>query len=98
MLPAIELISPTSTDDVTKIVTELSDWLLEGGPVSGHRAPFNAAFKSKRKYYEWLEEPGNEKRLQRFGHAMTGTGYWELAENIKHGQDQPPPLRPDDDG
>ena len=43
------------------------------------------AFDTQKKYYEWLEEPGNEARLARFGHAMNGTRYWELAENIIHG-------------
>ncbi len=74
-----------SVDEVMKIQTVLSDWLIEGGPETGYASPFNLAFKTHKKYYEWLEEPGNEKRLLRFGHAMNGTRYWELAENIIHG-------------
>ena len=68
-----------------KIQTGLCDWLLTGCSNSGYRAPFNLAFKTQGKYYEWLEEPGNEYRLMRFGHSMNGTRYWEVAENIIHG-------------
>lgn len=28
-------------------------------------------------FFSWLEEEGNEMRLKRFGHAMTGTAGWE---------------------
>ena len=42
------------------------------------------AYKTEKKYYEWLEEPGNEHRLHRFGHAMNGTRYWEVEENVVH--------------
>ena len=80
------LIDYHSADEVMKIQTALSSWLLGGGPATGCAAPFNLAFKSQRKYYEWLEEPGNESRLPRFGHAMNGTRYWEVAENIIHGR------------
>ena len=75
-----------------KIQTATCDWLLAGGPDSGYRSPFNFAFKTQRKYYEWLEEPGNKARLARFGHAMNGTRYWELAENIIHGTHMSPSL------
>ncbi|TFK81004.1 S-adenosyl-L-methionine-dependent methyltransferase [Polyporus arcularius HHB13444] len=74
-----------STDEVAKIQTGLSPWLLGGGPATGYASPFNLAFDTQLKYYEWLEEPGNESRLRRFGHSMNGTRYWELAENIIHG-------------
>ncbi|KAI0682015.1 S-adenosyl-L-methionine-dependent methyltransferase [Earliella scabrosa] len=74
-----------AVDEVMKIQTSLADWLIEGGTETGYASPFNLSFKTHRKYYEWLEEPGNESRLVRFGHAMNGTRYWELAENIIHG-------------
>ncbi|KAI1792209.1 S-adenosyl-L-methionine-dependent methyltransferase, partial [Ganoderma leucocontextum] len=41
-------------------------------------APFNLAFDTKTPYFEWLERPGNEMRLKRFGPAMTGTAAWEI--------------------
>lgn len=69
-----------------KIATSLSPWLISGGPASGYNTPFNMAFQTEKKYYEWLEEPGNEARLSRFGHAMNGSRYWEVAENIIHGE------------
>ncbi|TBU26516.1 O-methyltransferase [Dichomitus squalens] len=77
----------TSGDEVMKIHSVLADWLLKDG-CSGEKnytSPFNLAFKTDLKFYEWLEEPGNEARLTRFGHSMNGTRYWELAENIIHG-------------
>ncbi|KAI0362999.1 S-adenosyl-L-methionine-dependent methyltransferase [Pilatotrama ljubarskyi] len=41
-------------------------------------APFNLAFNTATPYFEWLEQPGNEVRLKRFGPAMTGTAAWEV--------------------
>ncbi|KAI8973144.1 S-adenosyl-L-methionine-dependent methyltransferase [Trametes punicea] len=41
-------------------------------------APFNVAFGTTTPYFEWLEKPGNEMRLRRFGPAMTGTAAWEV--------------------
>lgn len=41
-------------------------------------APMNLAFQTNAKFFEWLELPGNEYRLRRFGPAMTGTGGWEV--------------------
>ena len=79
------LIDCYSADEVMKIQTALSSWLLGGGPATGCAAPFNLAFKTQLKYYEWLEQPGNEHRLRRFGHGMNGTRSWELSENIIHG-------------
>ena len=40
-------------------------------------APFNVAFDTRLRYFEWLEREGNAFRLQRFGKAMTGTSGWE---------------------
>ncbi|KAI1787132.1 hypothetical protein LXA43DRAFT_1098523 [Ganoderma leucocontextum] len=53
--------------------------------VNGYPTAFNFAFKTQGNFYDWLGGPGNETRLARFGHAMKGTSYWELAENIIHG-------------
>ncbi|KAI1787762.1 S-adenosyl-L-methionine-dependent methyltransferase [Ganoderma leucocontextum] len=80
----------TCADETTKIQGALADWLLTGGDApggsqNGYPTAFNFAFKTQGNFYDWLEGPGNETRLARFGHAMKGTSYWELAENIIHG-------------
>lgn len=49
-------------------------------------APFNLAFNTTAAYFEWLEQPGNEARLKRFGPAMTGTAAWEVPGAIVSGQ------------
>ena len=72
-------------DEVFKLMTRLTDWLLNDGG-SKYASSFNYTFDTPLKYYEWIEQPGNEHRLVRFGHAMHGTGQWELAENIIHGE------------
>ncbi|KAI0349362.1 S-adenosyl-L-methionine-dependent methyltransferase [Trametes cingulata] len=74
-------------DEVFKMMSYLPQWLLEGGLETNapNGLPLKYAFNTPLKYYEWLEEPGNEFRLTRFGHAMNGTRYWEVAENIIHG-------------
>ena len=82
-------------DETTKIHGGLSDWLLaDGGSQNDYPTAFNFAFKTQGKFYEWLETPGNEKRLGRFGHAMNGTRYWEVTENIVHGACVPRVSRP----
>ena len=40
-------------------------------------APFNVAFKTGMRYFEWLERDENSFKLKRFGKAMTGTSGWE---------------------
>ncbi|KAI0644766.1 S-adenosyl-L-methionine-dependent methyltransferase [Trametes meyenii] len=74
-------------DEVFTIMAGLSGWLLEGGLATNatNGLPLKRAYGSDKLYYEWLEDPGNEHRLLRFGHAMNGTRYWETAENIIHG-------------
>ncbi|KAI0761083.1 S-adenosyl-L-methionine-dependent methyltransferase [Trametes elegans] len=74
-------------DEVFKLMSTLSQWLLEGGLATNatNGLPLGLAFDTPLKYYHWLEEPGNEWRLTRFGHAMNGTRYWEVAENIISG-------------
>ena len=72
-------------------MSRLSEWLENGGLTTNttNGLPLKLAFDTPLKYYEWLEEPGNEWRLTRFGHAMNGTRYWEVAENIIHGACNP---------
>ncbi|KAH9846764.1 S-adenosyl-L-methionine-dependent methyltransferase [Lenzites betulinus] len=74
-------------DEVNKLMAHLSEWLLTGGLTTNatNGLALHKAYDTNRKYYEWLEDPGNEFRLTRFGHAMNGTRYWETAENIIHG-------------
>ncbi|KAI0762979.1 S-adenosyl-L-methionine-dependent methyltransferase [Fomes fomentarius] len=48
-------------------------------------APFNLAFNTKLGYFDWLELPENIGRLNRFGHAMTGTRQWETKDGILKG-------------
>ncbi|RPD56594.1 hypothetical protein L226DRAFT_480398 [Lentinus tigrinus ALCF2SS1-7] len=73
------------TDELFKSASYLADCYL---PMPSSRkstdgthamhAPFNVAFNTDVPYFEWLEQPGNEARLKRFGPAMTGTAAWEV--------------------
>jgi hypothetical protein len=45
-------------------------------------APFNMAFDTGLRYFEWLEKEENVFRLKRFGKAMTGTEKWEVPGSI----------------
>ncbi|GJE93999.1 hypothetical protein PsYK624_101670 [Phanerochaete sordida] len=45
-------------------------------------APFNVAFGTRMRYFEWLERGENVFRLRRFGKAMTGTEKWEVPGSI----------------
>jgi hypothetical protein len=45
-------------------------------------APFNVAFNTKMRYFEWLEKSENAFRLRRFGKAMTGTAGWEVPASV----------------
>ncbi|KAI0324800.1 S-adenosyl-L-methionine-dependent methyltransferase [Cubamyces sp. BRFM 1775] len=47
--------------------------------------PFNLAFDTQLGFFPWLELPENRGRLERFGHAMTGTRQWETKEGILFG-------------
>ena len=78
----------TSADDYLKTTTGIVDWLLEtgGAPKEGQpQAPLHIAFGTTLNYYSWLEQPGSEHRLARFGHAMNGSRQWEVAENVLGG-------------
>lgn len=57
----------------------------EDAPVS-YVAPFNLAFNTKLGFFPWLELPENRSRLERFGHAMTGTRQWETKEGVLFGE------------
>ncbi|KAL1941917.1 hypothetical protein VTO73DRAFT_6447 [Trametes versicolor] len=74
-------------EEVFRLMSHFSQWLLDGGLATNatNGLPLALAYNTPLKYYEWLEEPGNEWRLTRFGHAMNGTRYWELKENVVHG-------------
>ena len=48
-------------------------------------APFNVAFDTPLRYFEWLEREGNAFRLKRFGKAMTGTSGWEGPGSVING-------------
>ncbi|KAI0653619.1 S-adenosyl-L-methionine-dependent methyltransferase [Cubamyces menziesii] len=52
-----------------------------------YETAFNLAFDTQLTYFPWLETPGNEVRLERFGPAMTGTRQWETEEGILQGSD-----------
>jgi hypothetical protein len=75
-----------STDELFKSSAYLTDaYLLNDN--SKHStltsaAPFNLAFGTKGQFFNWLDEEGNEIRLKRFGHAMTGTAGYEDGGSI----------------
>ncbi|KAH9916743.1 S-adenosyl-L-methionine-dependent methyltransferase [Epithele typhae] len=79
------------TDELFKSAGYLADCFLpalsmrDKQPISPMYAPFNLAFKTDSPYFEWLEQPGNESRLKRFGPAMTGTAAWEVPGAIVSG-------------
>ncbi|OJT06906.1 Sterigmatocystin 8-O-methyltransferase [Trametes pubescens] len=74
-------------EEVFRIMSHLSEWLLDGGLATNatNGLPLALAYNTPLKYYEWVEQPGNEWRMARFGHSMNGTRHWELAENVVHG-------------
>lgn len=70
-----------STDELFKSSAYLTDAYLLND-ISKHStlisaAPFNLAFGTEGQFFNWLDEKGNEIRLKRFGHAMTGTAGYE---------------------
>ena len=85
------LIVITSTDELFKSASYLADCYLptlsakHPANTAAMHAPFNVAFKTNTPYFEWLETPGNEARLKRFGPAMTGTANWEIPGAIVNG-------------
>ncbi|KAI0324797.1 S-adenosyl-L-methionine-dependent methyltransferase [Cubamyces sp. BRFM 1775] len=56
-----------------------------GSETTHYDTAFNLAFNTQLNYFPWLETPGNQNRLERFGHAMTGTRQWETKEGILQG-------------
>ncbi|KAI0630668.1 S-adenosyl-L-methionine-dependent methyltransferase [Trametes polyzona] len=75
------------TDDLFKPASYLSEWLTDGGLAAEatNGSILKLAYNTPLKHWDWLELPGNEHRLARFGHAMNGTRSWEVTENILHG-------------
>ncbi|KAI0828552.1 S-adenosyl-L-methionine-dependent methyltransferase [Trametes gibbosa] len=79
------------TDELFKSSAYLADCYLPSSSKKGGdednpmHAPFNLAFNTTAAYFEWLEQPGNEARLRRFGPAMTGTAAWEVPGAIVAG-------------
>ncbi|KAJ8475165.1 hypothetical protein ONZ51_g6743 [Trametes cubensis] len=47
-----------------------------------HFAPFNLAYRTELGYFEWLELPGHAHKLKRVEHSMTGTGAWEVKDDL----------------
>ncbi|OJT12731.1 Sterigmatocystin 8-O-methyltransferase [Trametes pubescens] len=64
---------------------ETSATAKDEGAAVPHVAPFNLAFDTKLGFFPWLELPENRSRLERFGHAMTGTRQWETKEGVLFG-------------
>ena len=58
-------------------MTALTQWLLDRGLAANPTSGLLLALA-----FNTLEQPENEWRLARSGHAMNGTRYWEVAENI----------------
>ena len=50
-----------------------------------HATPFNLAFGTDLRFFQWLELPENRHRLIRFGHAMKGTSQWETKNEVLDG-------------
>ncbi|KAI0666974.1 S-adenosyl-L-methionine-dependent methyltransferase [Trametes maxima] len=65
--------APDTADDTAK------------GAVASFPTTFNLAFNTQLGYFPWLELPENCARLDRFGHAMTGTRQWETTEGVLYG-------------
>ena len=67
--------SPRSTDEVFKSAAYLSDTLLDTKYAKSqepNEAALRVAFGTEVPVWEWLEQPGNEQRLLRFGITMEG--------------------------
>ena len=50
-----------------------------------HFAPLNIAYHTKLPYFDWLELPQHTHRLKRLEHSMTGTGAWEVKDELLRG-------------
>ena len=77
----------TNTFDVNFSLPTSAEGDVDAGAleVAHSWAPFNLAFNTKLGYFPWLELPENKGRLNRFGHAMTGTRQWETKDGILRG-------------
>ncbi|RPD57857.1 S-adenosyl-L-methionine-dependent methyltransferase [Lentinus tigrinus ALCF2SS1-7] len=78
--------TPTDAFD-TLMLKKSSRERDEGKAKKTWAAPFNIAFNTQLGYFPWLELPGNESRLNRFGHGMTATRQWETKKFILQGFD-----------
>lgn len=79
-------VSKFSTDELFKSSAYLTDAYLFDVS-SKHSSlpsasPFNVAFATKHQFFTWLEEEGNQLRLQRFGRAMMATAGYEDGGNV----------------
>ena len=81
--------APSNGDATASQQKESGLWPSADGGVPHAWAPFNLAFATPLGYFSWLELPGNEARLKRFGHAMTGTRQWETKDGVLHGERSP---------
>lgn len=70
--------SPLALVDAQKVTQQRKDAKIRGVERGDEMyAPFNIAFGTRMRYFEWLENAENVFRLKRFGKAMTGTSGWE---------------------
>ncbi|RPD58012.1 S-adenosyl-L-methionine-dependent methyltransferase [Lentinus tigrinus ALCF2SS1-7] len=82
---ALPDLTPTDAIDVNYALESSSDQAETKSKENKWVAPFNLAFNTQLGYFPWLEQPGNEARFNRFGHAMTGTRQWETKNFILQG-------------
>lgn len=78
-----------SLSDVHKCSSYLQENMTD--PSTSHadgatRAPFQRAFGVDVPFYEWMETPGRESRLHRFGLAMLGVEWMQPPPLILSGQ------------
>ncbi|KJA18250.1 hypothetical protein HYPSUDRAFT_145199 [Hypholoma sublateritium FD-334 SS-4] len=80
----------TFTDDVFKassyLVEDLED-VKTRKQFSAKEAAFQKAFNTEKDYFAWLEQPGNEYRLTRYGACIQGTSLWDPPDTIVQGFD-----------
>ena len=68
----------------TFLVEDLED-PKTGKLFSASGAAFQKAFNTEKDYFAWLEQPGNEYRLIRYGACIQGTSLWDPPETIVQG-------------
>jgi hypothetical protein len=80
---------PCSTEELVKAGAYMADNLFD--PRTGHSdeaadSPICQVFKTPKPYFDWLAEPGNEYRRNRFDVAMRGLHETESGDAILKGQ------------